>query len=199
MIHDIVQYVSGHPAQAYGALFLAALLEAVPVLGSFIPGSTIILSLSALTATGDLNLVTVLASTIAGALIGDGSAFWLGHRNQGKLDRIWPLDHYPEVVRESEALFEKYGGAAVLAARFLPPVRAFVPVVAGALGMTPRRFYPRSALAIALWAPAHVVPGYLAGTAYQRAGAMADQLVLPIIAGIVALALAVWAYRRWAG
>jgi membrane protein DedA with SNARE-associated domain len=198
VIHDIVQYVSGHPAQAYGTLFLAALLEAVPVVGSFVPGSTIILSLSALIATGDLNLVLVLASTISGALIGDGTAFWLGHLNQGKLDRVWPLDHYPEVVRQSEAVFEKYGSAAILAARFLPPVRAFVPVVAGTLGMAPRRFYPRSVIAIALWAPAHVVPGYLAGSAYERSGAMAEQLVLPIVAGVLAIALAIWAYRRWA-
>ena len=199
MIHDIVQYVSGHPAQAYGTLFLAALLEAVPVVGSFVPGSTIILSLSALIPTGDLHIAPVLAAIISGALIGDGAAFWLGHRNQGKLDHLWPLDRYPEVVRESEAVFEKYGSAAILAARFLPPVRAFVPVVVGTLGMAPRRFYPRSMVAIALWAPAHVVPGYLAGSAYHRAGAVAEQLALPVIAGIVAIALAIWAYRRWAG
>jgi membrane-associated protein len=199
VIRDIVHYVSAHPGSAYATLFLAALLEAVPVVGSFIPGSTVILSLSALIATGDLGLADVLAATIAGALIGDGVAFWLGHLNQGKLDRVWLLDRYPEVIRQSEAIFEKYGSAAILAARFLPPVRAFVPVVAGALGMPPRRFYPRSVVAIALWAPAHVLPGYLAGTAYHRAGAVAEQLVLPIIAGVIAIGIAVWAYRRWAG
>ncbi len=199
MLRDIVHYVSAHPELAYGTLFLAALLEAVPVVGSFVPGSTVILSLSALIATGDLGLASVLASTIAGALLGDGAAFWLGHLNQGKLDRLWPLDRYPEVVRQSEAIFEKYGSAAILAARFLPPVRAFVPVVAGTLGMTPRRFYPRSVVAIALWAPAHVLPGYLAGTAYHRSGAMAEQLILPIVAGVIAIGIAVWAYRRWTG
>lgn len=198
VIHDIVHDVSAHPGLAYGILFLAALLEAVPVVGSFVPGSTVILSLSALIATGDLHLAGVLASTIAGALIGDGTAFWLGHRHQGTLERRWPFCRYPEVIRQSEAVFDKYGSAAILAARFLPPVRAFVPVVAGTLGMPPRRFYPRSAVAIALWAPAHVVPGYLAGAAYDRAGAVAEQLVLPIFAGVVAIGIGIWAYRRWA-
>jgi membrane-associated protein len=197
VIHHIVHDVSAHPNIAYGVLFLAALLEAVPVVGTFVPGSTIILSLSALIPTGDLALGAVLSSIIAGALLGDGTAFWFGHRHRGKLSRIWPLDRYPEVVRQSEAVFEKYGSAAVLVARFLPPVRAFVPVVAGALGMLPRRFYPLSAVAIVLWAPAHVLPGYLAGTAYRRAGAMAEQLVLPVLAGVVAIAVAIWAYRRW--
>jgi membrane protein DedA with SNARE-associated domain len=199
VIHDIVHYVSEHPDLAYGTLFLAALLEAVPVVGSFVPGSTVILSLSALIATGDLHLATVLASIISGALLGDGTAFWLGHLNQGQLNRLWPLDRYPEVIRQSETIFEKYGSAAILVARFFPPVRAFAPVVAGTLGMPPRLFYPRSVVAIALWASAHVLPGYLAGTAYDRAGAVAEQLVLPVIAGVVAIGAAIWAYRRWAG
>lgn len=198
MIHYIVHYVSQHPNLAYGTLFLAALLEAVPVVGSFVPGSTLILSLSALIATGDLGLGAVLVSTMAGALIGDGAAFWLGHSNQGKLARIWPLYRYPEVVGQSEAVFKRYGRAAVLIGRFLPPVRAFVPVVAGALAMPPRKFYPLDAIAIALWAPLHVFPGYLAGTAYRRAGALAEQLVLPVVASIIAIAVLVWAYRRWA-
>jgi len=198
VIHQIIHDVSAHPDFAYGVLFMAALLEAVPVVGTFVPGSTTILSLSALIATGDLGLAAVLASVMGGAFVGDGTAFWFGHRHRGKLNRVWPLNRYPEVVRQSEAVFEKYGGAAVLVARFLPPVRAFVPVVAGALGMTPQRFYPRSVIAIALWAPAHVLPGYLAGAAYHRAGAMAEQLVLPVLAGAVAIAIAIWAYRRWA-
>ena len=53
-----------------------------------------------------------------------------------------------------------------------PPVRV-VPATAGALGMPPRRFYPYNLAAIALWAPAHVVPGLLAGTAYRHAGTIA--------------------------
>jgi membrane protein DedA with SNARE-associated domain len=196
MIHGIVHTVATHPDWAYATLFLAAMLEAVPVIGSVVPGSTIILSLSALVATGDLDLAAVLASTIFGALLGDGGAFWLGHINKGRLDRVWPFARYPQLVQQSRGVFEKYGSAAVIAARFLPPVRAFVPAVAGAFGMPPRRFYPRSVIAIALWAPAHVLPGVLAGTAYHRAGAVAGHLALPFVIGVIAIALAIWAYRR---
>jgi membrane protein DedA with SNARE-associated domain len=177
-------------------LFLAALLEAVPMLGSFIPGSTIILSLSALIATGDLNLPAVLSATIAGAVVGDGTAYWFGHRHPDGIRQLWPLSRYPEIVRRSEAFFQKYGGQSVFLARFLPPVRAFVPVTAGALGMPPRRFYSINLLAIACWAPAHVVPGMLAGTAYRHAGAVAEQLAIPVAAGALAIALLIWAIRR---
>ena len=151
-------------------LFLAALLEAVPIVGSVIPGSTIILALSALVPGGELQLEWVLAAAIAGALLGDGSAFWIGHRAQREILNAWPMANYPSVVAQSEAFFHRWGALAVFFARFVPPIRAFVPITAGALGMPPLRFYPVNAAAILLWAPAHVLPGVLAVSALERYG-----------------------------
>ena len=179
-------------------LFFAAFLEAVPVLGSFIPGSTVILSLSALIATGQLHFVPVLAATFTGAAIGDGTAFWIGHRHPDVFRKVWPLNRPREAVKRSEAFFQKHGGKAVVLARFLPPIRAFVPITAGVLKMPPERFFPLNLLAIVCWAPAHVVPGLLAGTVYEKGGALAEHLALPIIAGLMAVATLAWAYRRLA-
>ena len=194
-VHSLIDFVSAHAQYAYAVLFFAALLEAVPVFGSFIPGSTVILSLSALIATGALSAPGVLASIIVGAAIGDGSAYWLGHRSPDVFRRIWPLNRHPDLVEYSQAFFREHGGKAVFLARFLPPVRAIVPITAGVMGMPPRRYFPLNLAAIVLWAPAHVVPGMLAGTVYEKAGAIADQLVLPVIAGLVAIGLLVWAVR----
>jgi membrane protein DedA with SNARE-associated domain len=169
----------------------------VPVAGSFIPGSTVILSLSALIPAGDLSLISVLVAAISGAVIGDGLAYGLGHRYPDRIRRIWPLNNYPTVVERSEAFFRKYGSAAVFLARFVPPVRAFVPITAGALRMPPGRFFPINIVAILCWAPAHIVPGMLAGEAYGHAGAFAGHLTMPIIAGVVAIGFLVWAIRRW--
>ena len=83
--------MSSHVYLAYAALFLAAFLEAVPVAGSFVPGSTVILSLSALIPAGDLSLTGVLAAAITGAAIGDGLAYGLGHRYPHRIRGIWPL------------------------------------------------------------------------------------------------------------
>jgi membrane-associated protein len=197
IIHTVIHYVSAHSDLAYETLFLAAFLEAVPIVGTFIPGSTIILSLSALIATGDLNLVVVLCSVISGAALGDGLAFWFGNRNPSRIRKFWPLNKHRVLIHRGEMFFQKYGKAAVLLARFLPPVRAFVPVIAGAMGMTPRQFYPLNLVAILLWAAVHVFPGVLAGKAYQRAGAIAGHLTLPIILGIAAIGFLIWGIRRW--
>ena len=102
LIDPLVAFVSAHAGLAYLTLFLAALLEAVPIVGSVIPGSTIIFALSALVPGGELQLEWVLAAAIAGALLGDGSAFWFGHHQQRQILNAWPLSNYPRVIARSE-------------------------------------------------------------------------------------------------
>jgi membrane protein DedA with SNARE-associated domain len=203
LIDSLIAFVSAHAWLGYLTLFLAALLEAVPVLGSVVPGSTIILALSALVPGGELRLPWVLAAAAAGAMLGDGSAFWLGHRAQREILSSWPLANYPRVEAQSEAFFHRWGTLAVFFARFVPPVRAFVPITAGALGMPPLRFYPVNVTAILLWAPAHVLPGVLAVSALHEyagfphhASAPKHYWMLGVIVGAAIVALVTWTIRR---
>jgi membrane protein DedA with SNARE-associated domain len=204
-IDPLVGFVSAHPWLAYFTIFLAALLEAVPVAGSVIPGSTIILALSALVPGGELKLQWVLLTAITGALLGDGSAFWAGHRSQHEILSAWPFTNYPRVVAQSEAFFHRWGTLAVFFARFVAPVRAFVPVTAGALGMPPPRFYAVNGPAVVLWALAHVLPGVLAISALHRYGGIPHHSglkhywMLAVVVGALLAWLAVWAFRRWRG
>jgi membrane protein DedA with SNARE-associated domain len=203
LIDPLIAFVSAHPWLAYLTLFLAALLEAVPVVGSVVPGSTIILALSALIPGGELRLEWVLLAAIAGALLGDGSAFWIGHRAQREILSAWPMSNYPRLIAQSEAFFHRWGTLAVFFARFVPPIRAFVPITAGALGMSPLRFYAVNIPAILLWAPLHVLPGVLAVSALHEyaglphhAGLARHYWMLAVIGGALIVALATWTIRR---
>src|SRR6202045_4274773 len=203
LIDPLIAFVSEHAGLAYLTLFLAALLEAVPIVGSVIPGSTIIFALSALVPGGELNLEWVLLAAVAGALLGDGSAFWIGHRAQREILNAWPLSNYPRLVAQSEAFFHRWGTLAVFFARFVPPIRAFVPVTAGALGMAPLRFYAVNIPAVLLWGPAHVLPGVLAVSALHQyaglpphAGIARHYWILAVIGGALIVALATWTIRR---
>ena len=196
-LDPLIAFVSAHAWLAYLTLFLAALLEAVPVAGAVIPGSTIIMALSALVPGGELQLEWVLAAAITGALLGDGSAFWIGHREQREILSSWPMTNYPRVVAQSEAFFHRWGALAVFFARFVPPIRAFVPITAGALDMSPLRFYAINIPAILLWAPAHVLPGVLAvSVLHQYAGIGKHYWMLTVLGGASMVALAIWAIRR---
>ena len=202
-LDPLIAFVSANAWLAYLTLFLAALLEAVPVVGSVIPGSTIILALSALVPGGELKLQWVLLAAITGAVLGDGSAFWTGHRTQKEILSSWPLSSYPRVIAQSEDFFNRWGSWAVFFARFVPPIRAFVPITAGALGMLPSRFYAVNIPAILLWAPAHVLPGVMAVSlldefgVFKHTGGTAKHHWIPIIVGgALILALAIWTIRR---
>jgi membrane-associated protein len=205
-LDPLISFVSAHAWLAYLTLFLAALLEAVPVVGSVIPGSTIILALSALVPGGELKLQWVLLAAAIGAVLGDGSAYWIGHRQQREILNTWPLTNYPRVVEQSENFFHRFGAWAVFFARFVPPIRAFVPVTAGALGMAPTRFYAINIPAILVWAPAHVLPGVLAVSALHEYAGLPhhDHLgkhiwILGVVVGAIILGLTIWFYRRRQG
>ena len=202
ILDPLIAFVSAHPWLAYLTLFLAALLEAIPVVGALVPGSTIILALSALVPGGELQLGGVLAAAIAGALLGDGSAFWAGHRSQREILNAWPMSKYPAVMAQSEAFFQRWGTLAVLFARFVPPIRAFVPVTAGALGMPPARFYGVNAAAVIAWAMAHVLPGVFAISALHHYAGVSHHhhvgknlWILGVVAAAI-IALGVWTLRR---
>ena len=202
-IDQLISFVSAHAWLGYLTLFLAAFLEAVPVVGSLVPGSTIILALSALVPGGELRLEWVLAAAIAGAMLGDGSAYWIGHRAQREILSSWPMSKYPRVVAQSEAFFRRWGALAVFFARFVPPIRAFVPITAGALGMPPLQFFAVNIPAILLWAPAHVLPGVLAVSALHHYAGISHHTgigklywILSVIGGALIVALAVWTIRR---
>jgi membrane-associated protein len=202
-LDPFIAFVSAHAWLAYLTLFLAALLEAVPVVGSVVPGSTIILALSALIPGGELKLQWVLLAAALGAVLGDGSAYWVGHKQQREILNTWPLTNYPRVVEESETFFQRFGTWAVFFARFVPPIRAFVPVTAGALGMRPSRFYAINIPAILVWAPAHVLPGVLAVSALHEYAGMPHHehvgkhlWMYAVAGGAIILGLAIWTIRR---
>lgn len=192
-LNTLLAYLAAHPVGSCAAVFIAAMLEAVPVLGSFVPGSTLILGVGA-AAPFEL-LPALLASAAAGALLGDGCAFLAGYRAKRRILEGWPLSSYPHLVARSEQFFAHHGMAAVFFARFIAPIRAFVPVTAGALDMPPRRFFPVNAAAILVWAPLHVIPGALAGWALRRFGVA--QWHHPLLLAALAAAVAVIAWAMW--
>jgi membrane protein DedA with SNARE-associated domain len=201
-LDPLIAFVSAHAWLAYLTLFLAALLEAVPVVGSLVPGSTIILALSALVPGGELTVWGVMASAIAGALLGDGTAYMAGHRSQREILNVWPLANYPNIVAQSERFFHRWGALAVFFARFVPPIRAFVPITAGALGMPPMKFYGVNIPAILVWALAHVLPGVLAVSVLHQYGLSHHEHVgkhlwmWTVAIGALVVALGAWTRRR---
>ena len=126
-----------------------------------------------------------------------GLSFWLGRRYHREILLRWPLNRYPQFIDRSEAFIKTYGGASVFLARFIAVVRAFVPLVAGILGMPSRQFYAANILSALVWAPAHVFPGVLLGMTLNLAGLSPVRLAILLIVGLIAVSAAVRALRSY--
>ncbi|MDI7860969.1 VTT domain-containing protein [Rhizobiaceae bacterium n13] len=191
-VAEFISFIQAYPHLAYGAALLLAFCESLPLLGAVVPGTAIIIGLAALVPSGVLKLAPLVAAATTGAMLGDGLSFWLGRRYNRQILHQWPFHHYPEVIERSEAFFRKHGTASVFLARFVPGIRAFVPLVAGILQMPARRFYLVNILSAIVWAPSHILPGVLLGAFVHSAGAAAGRLA--ILIGIVLVLL--WATVR---
>jgi membrane protein DedA with SNARE-associated domain len=190
---SFIAFVSAHPVFAYVVVWLVAMLEAVPVFGSLIPGSSIIIGLSALISSGVLNLTAMATAAVTGAFVGDNLAFLVGHRQQRQILAAWPLSLYPKLVERCEEFFNRYGRVAVFLGRFIAPIRAFIPVTAGAVGMPARTFVTFDIPAILLWASVHILPGMEAGSLLEQWGVRVKHWLIPAMAVGAAIWLVIWA------
>jgi membrane protein DedA with SNARE-associated domain len=127
--------------------------------------------------------------------VGDGLAFWLGKRYHEEILSRWPLNQYPQLIERSKAFIAKYGIASVFLARFTAVVRAFVPLLAGVLRMSPTHFYVANVLSALVWAPIHVFPGVLLAMVISVAGRTAEQLVVLLLTALVPAA-ALWGLKK---
>ena len=185
----LVDFVHAHSHYAHSVIFLLALSEAIPVVGTVVPGSTLIIGISALATGSNENPWLLATAAILGAIVGDGLSFWLGQHYRQKILRTWPLTQYPQFIARSESLIAKYGAASVFLARFTAVVRAFVPMVAGILRMSPRHFYTANILSAFVWAPAHVFPGVLVAMALRLTSASPEQRTMIVITGLIVAVL----------
>jgi membrane protein DedA with SNARE-associated domain len=172
-------------------------LSALPVIGTVVPGSTLIIGICALATGAHLNPWLLLGAAIVGAIFGDGLSFWLGRHYHQEILLRWPLNRYPQFIHSSEAFIKTYGGASVFSARFIAVFRAFVPLVSGILGMSSRRFYAVNILSALAWAPAYVFPGVLFGMALSFTGLSSGWRAILLIVGLIIVLAAGQALRSY--
>lgn len=189
-VQALIDFLTLHPALALGAVFAAALLESVAVIGTVIPGSSVVFAAGVLVGLHALDPWSVAMAAVIGAILGDGFSYWLGHRHHDALLTLWPLKTHPDLLARGQAYFAKHGGKSVFLGRFLGPVRAIVPVVAGMSDMPAGRFTAVNVLSAIAWSAAHLLPGALFGASLQVAGAVSSRLLI-LLAGVVAV---VWLF-----
>ena len=154
------------------------------------------ISIGALIGMGIVGFWPVLFAAITGAIVGDGLSFWLGHHYRERLRTFWPFRDHPHWLNLGERYFYRHGGKSILFGRFVGPVRPFIPVVAGMLGMQPRAFYIANILSALVWAPGYLLPGMAFGASLTLAGEVALRLVVLLVLIGALTWLVLWSIRR---
>ncbi|WP_321507916.1 VTT domain-containing protein [uncultured Methanoregula sp.] len=149
----------------YLILFFIIFFETGFIIFPFLPGDSLLFVGGAAAASGILDLQWLLLAIILGAVIGDTVNYWIA--NYLGL-RVF-LERFPTIVRQEHidrtyGFYEKYGGATIFVARFVPLVRTFAPFLAGIGSMQYRRFLFYNILGAVGWAFSIILLGYFAGT-----------------------------------
>jgi membrane protein DedA with SNARE-associated domain len=160
-----------------------------------LPGETAIVAAAVLAADGHLNILLVILSGAAGAVIGDSTAFWIGRAGGGPIKRTVSRFAGEERLAAAERMVDRQGPALVFVGRFLPGIRIAINLSCGAGRMTYPRFLIFDALGAIVWSAQAALLGYFAGKAF------ADQLwvafvVAFAVTGVVALFVAMKERRR---
>ena len=147
-------------------LLLIVFAECGLLIGFFLPGDTLLFSAGLLTATGTLDVpiwvtaMLVPLAAIAGNLVG----YWIGYRaGPAVFNRPDSRLFKAKNVEKAHLFFERYGARTILLARFVPVVRTFATVMAGASRMNFRVYAAYSVVGGIIWGVGVTLLGYWLG------------------------------------
>ena len=147
----------------YG-MILVVFSETGLMVGFFLPGDSLLVTAGLFAARGDLNIATLIPCLIVAAISGNTTGYWIGNRAGKALYRrpnslLFRREH---LIRTHE-FYERHGGKTIILAQFMPIVRTFAPVVAGAAEMGYRRFITFNVVGAIIWITSMSLTGYYLG------------------------------------
>jgi membrane-associated protein len=172
----------------------------------FLPGDTLLFGLGLFISAGKVDLVpgSTLVELFLGLVLLSAAAF-LGNVVGYEIGRAVGAPIYERDGRivkrkyfdKTSAFFERHGNKALVIGRFVPFVRTFVTVVAGASQMERRRFFVWSAVGAALWVLSVTLLGYFLGAAFPSLGENMDKAIIAILAfSLIPVAYEWWKHSR---
>ena len=154
--------------------------------GFFLPGDSLLVTAGLLSSQGyfDIRLLILLLSIAA--VSGDQVGYWFGKKVGPRIFRkedsfLFKKSH----LKRAHDFYDKHGGKTIVLARFMPIIRTFAPIVAGAAKMEYRKFISFYVFGGLFWVMGMLLLGYFLGNIIPDV----DRYLLPIIGLIVFLSI----------
>lgn len=154
--------------------------------GFFLPGDSLLVTAGIFAAAGVVPLRWLLLPVMGCAILGDQIGYWIGRKAGPAIYRkedsfLFRRSH----LQRAHDFYEKYGGRAVIFARFVPIIRTFCPPVAGAAMMPYSRYLLFDIFGGVFWVGAMILGGYSLGRSVPNIG----QRIHYVIAAVVVVSL----------
>lgn len=161
LVADIGDFARANVFWAAPILGLTTFGESMVLIGAFFPATALMVTAGGLIGAGILDPWPVLVWCITGATLGDAVSYWIGRRlGPGAWRHRWVRKHRRGLAR-ARLFFRKYGVASIFLCRFMGPVRAFVPLIAGMTTMNHLKFQLANFFSAVVWVPVMLAPGWL--------------------------------------
>jgi membrane protein DedA with SNARE-associated domain len=161
----VINTIAQNRLWAGPVVFALAFAESLAVISLAVPFTAMIIGAGALlcSPTAALDPVPLLAWGIAGAAVGDAVSYWVGRLLKERVRHIWPFRQDPAPLDRGYRFFERWGVVSVFIGRFLGPLRAVVPLVAGILRMPQAKFQIANVVSAIIWLPIIMYSGCAIG------------------------------------
>jgi len=180
----------------YLGLFVIIFAESGLFFGFFLPGDSLLLTAGLFAYKGQLNLWILLPLLFIAAVLGDNVGYWFGRKAGPPLfNREESLLFRRKNLLAAKAFYEKHGGKTIILARFMPFIRTFAPIVAGAVEMEYRRFMLFNLVGGLLWAIGVTLAGYALGSLFPPE--VLDKYFLLIVIVVIFLSVLPTAIHLW--
>lgn len=163
VVDTVVTFVREHESWAGPIAFLVAFGESFCFLSLLVPGTAILVGISALLAASGIEARVLLPAILwagFGGSLGYAVSFWLGRYFKDSVHKIWPFSTRPHLITQAQEFFENYGAFGVFLGHFFGPARAVIPVVAGMFRMRELPFQIANVLSAFIWATGVIGPAF---------------------------------------
>ena len=179
MHFDLVPLVQ---AVGYLGIFAIVFLESGLLIGFFFPGDSLLFTAGFLASQGFFDIKILIAGCFIAAVAGDSIGYYIGAKLGPKLfKKDNSIIFHKKHLERAQRFYDKHGGKTIILARFIPVIRAFAPVVAGAGKMNYKKFLTFNLFGGVLWAIGVTLAGYYLGSLIPDV----DKYLLPIVGLIV--------------
>jgi membrane-associated protein len=166
--------------------------------GFFLPGDSLLVTAGILSAGGVIPLKLLLLPVMLCAIVGDQIGYWIGRSAGAALYRREDSFFFRRRhLERAHDFYEKYGGRAVILARFVPIIRTFCPPVAGAAKMPYGRYLTFDIFGGVFWVGTMILGSYFLGHLVPNiAGRIHYVIAVVILLSIMPAIISIWRTRR---